>query len=530
MDFSGIADAIRGFRENDRAKRADARANAYLDMEKEAVRQRSERESAALARQKEQDKFQRDVKAFEALPALYRAAHKSVGMANANPYGVKFDETMEAPDQGAADAEVGKFLAGDRAPEMMPPSSTSVPRQLLPSEEGPEQAPEAEAARFASTDSLMDSATTGQPMDLMAQAAANAMGPPTRRIQATYQGQRFDVPEQSDTLGLGPEYDAIYQNLLASGEDEDAARKYVLAEHKTDRTQKSIDARVESQIKAQGSKQEDQQRFLEEMAAQYRLTFEQRKQLAEILNRGRMAAAGATTSPFLPEVVRSVEEGAPLSETAALAAKHNIPSKAYTPLASAVVSNAGKANTAQNQRAELEVTDSKGNPLGTAHNTTQANQLKKQTDQFAQARVRLVELIDDIEKQGSRVLTPEDIQQRLSKAESVNAAMRVYNGLGATDASQALEARITGAIGTPGHGFLMGANADIIKRILHEAEMQHDSRVKTALRSGGGPRLAPALGGPRKQGDGAGMVTIRNKKTGETKQVTREEAQRMGAL
>lgn len=119
-----------------------------------------------------------------------------------------------------------------------------------------------------------------------------------------------------------------------------------------------------------------------------------------------------------------------------------------------------------------------------------------------------MELINDIETNGPRIsgMNPaqlvNDIQERLSKAESVNASMRVFNGLGATDASQKLEARITGAIGTPGHGWLMGANLNVIKRMLHEADARFDAGIKAGLRSGGGRQLAPALGGPRRESEG----------------------------
>lgn len=303
--------------------------------------------------------------------------------------------------------------------------------------------------------------------------------------------------------GIDPKYGRIAQAMIVQGMDPQQVGKIIggAIEHDT--------ARQEAErVKIQD--REDKQIFAEMMKKRYAnepITIADRDRWEAMRARAKAAAAGAgPTAPIVPELIRMAEEGAPLSEITTTAGR--TPQKQYMPAIGQVVRNAAVGERAGEKRAALEVTDSKGNVLGTAHNSQQANTLKKQTDQFAQAKVRLEELIADIDAQGSRVLTPEQIQQRLSKAESVNAAMRVYNGLGATDASQQLEARITGAIGTPGHGFLMGANASIIRRILHEAEMQHDSRVKTALRAGGGRPLAPALGGPRRsKGDQTGGLT-----------------------
>jgi hypothetical protein len=356
--------------------------------------------------------------------------------------------------------------------------------------------------------------------------------PRSKRMFAEFQGQRFEVPEQSDTSGFGEKYDAIYQRALQEpGVTPEEAYRFVAKMAHDDAAEAGKNQRLKDSIGGRDESREEHETFLREMAEKYRLTAEEQARLRREGFAAQRAAAGAApTSPVVPELIRMTEEGAPSSEVYARAAEAKVSPKQFQTPIQNVVKNAATAERAGDKRAGLEVTDETGKVLGMAHNTTQANTLKKQIDQFGQAKVRLHELIQDIESQGSRVLTPEAIQQRLSKAESVNAAMRVYNGLGATDASQQLEARITGAIGTPGHGFLMGANADIIKRILHEAETQHHTRLNTALRAGGGRQLAPSLGGPRGVTQGGDMVTIRNAKTGETKKVTREEARRMGAL
>ena len=87
----------------------------------------------------------------------------------------------------------------------------------------------------------MDKATTGAPLDIMSQAAANSFAAPTRRLSASYQGQRFEVPEQSDTTGLGQEYDEMYQGLLDAGEDPKNARKYVVFDANVNITPEQLD-------------------------------------------------------------------------------------------------------------------------------------------------------------------------------------------------------------------------------------------------------------------------------------------------
>lgn len=134
--------------------------------------------------------------------------------------------------------------------------------------------------------------------------------------------------------------------------------------------------------------------------------------------------------------------------------------------------------------AALEVTDAEGNVRGKAKNTVEARQLNKSEAAFAQLKERTQALIDDIKRTGPRVLDTKEMQRRESLAASVAAAGRVYNGLGATDASQALEQKIVGAMGTPGHGWFMGANLDVVKHTLDEAEKQHTARLNIGLRAG----------------------------------------------
>lgn len=228
------------------------RADQYMQMEKQAIRQRSERESAAVARQKAEDDRKHAIEAYSAMPMLQRAASKSVGMANANPYGVHFDETQTPPDQGPADTAVGGFLANDQPHEQAPAPE----RQLLPNEEGPEQSPDAEAGRFAGPEELMDKATGGAPLDMLSQAAASSFAPPTKKLTASYQGQTFDVPQTSETTGLGEEYDRMFRSLVDAGERDHDALKIVTAQYKSDKTQEHIASRTADQIEARRAEAE----------------------------------------------------------------------------------------------------------------------------------------------------------------------------------------------------------------------------------------------------------------------------------
>src|SRR5262245_39969121 len=83
--------------------RANKRSEAYLDMERDAVRQRAERESAAAARQRSEDERRHAIEAFQARPGLERMARKSVSAANMNPYGFTFEEKSEPPSLAGTD-------------------------------------------------------------------------------------------------------------------------------------------------------------------------------------------------------------------------------------------------------------------------------------------------------------------------------------------------------------------------------------------------------------------------------------------
>lgn len=208
--------------------------------------------------------------------------------------------------------------------------------------------------------------------------------------------------------------------------------------------------------------------------------------------KGGGGGGGGAANAGMAELIKMKEDGRPMSEIAIKAHGLRIPAGGkggYLQMLKETRQSEKSDFAISERMAGLEATDEKGNVLGVWKNPQEARKGNEQNRAFEQAASRLKFLIDDIQKTGTRVLSAQDMQDRLSKGQAVAAAMRVYNGLGATDASQKLEADILGALGAPGHGWLMGANIKGIKHILHEAEQTHDARLKIGLRS------APSGGG-----------------------------------
>src|SRR5688572_14600283 len=72
--------------------RTHARGDAHLRLQQDAMTRSAHRESHEEVRRAEALEHQRAVEAYQALPTLMRAAHRSPEMANANPYGIKFEQ------------------------------------------------------------------------------------------------------------------------------------------------------------------------------------------------------------------------------------------------------------------------------------------------------------------------------------------------------------------------------------------------------------------------------------------------------
>ena len=185
------------------------------------------------------------------------------------------------------------------------------------------------------------------------------------------------------------------------------------------------------------------------------------------------------------------ENGAPNSEIAAAAApggllRKGVNPKVWEPLVATVTRETNQNTRTTERRAGLEATDENGNPVGSGvyKNQQSAAAGNKSEAAFSQLDNRLRALIADVQRTGNRTLNPNDIQKRNSLFAAYTAAARVYNGLGGTDASQRLEHEIAAAAGTPGNGYLMGANPEVLNHLLEEARAQHVARQKIYTRSG----------------------------------------------
>lgn len=356
-------------------------------------------------------------------------------------------------------------------------------------------------------------------------APAQAPAAPRNKLfRAVIGGQQYDVGGQSPSTGLGEKYDALYSRYLQEPGGEKVAFAKTLAAWQAEQTSIAAGERAKE---AAGSREQmagQKEEFTRWLWENFHLTaeqlLEQRKLDRTSRERSARDASGqAPVPPALAQIITDYESGKlqGRGEVLGAAAEKRLPAKMVSSELGGVTRDAAAAERAGEKRAGLEMNDLNGNFFGYAHNTTQANKMKTQTDQMAQALKRLNHAIEDIEANGPRViaLSPSEFadewQKRLSNLESVNAAMRVYNGLGATDASQRLEARITGALGAPGHGWFMGANLDVLKNIRHELEAQHMVRMNTSKRTGPSAdrQLAPVLGGQPRQGEGAPAADVK---------------------
>ena len=288
------------------ANRADERSRAYLDMEQQAVRDRAERESAAVARQREQDKYNRDVAAFTAMPSLQRAALKSVGMANMNPYGVKFEEGQgQAPSlresginvMGGNEqyAEHAKQALSDQPVVEAPPVDQTVGQHS--------GAPTIPVGQYSGTPQLAEEAgepphgptteaTEGESVAPAIAAAQAYIGQPRQRqVFATYKGQRFEVPPQSDTTPFGQKYDSIFQAYLDEGMKPTDAIKLVATEYQKDQAEGGRNTRQTNMLNFRNTNREDQQTFQAGENEKYKETHKGRLELIDEAGKYKVAAS-----------------------------------------------------------------------------------------------------------------------------------------------------------------------------------------------------------------------------------------------
>lgn len=154
----------------------------------------------------------------------------------------------------------------------------------------------------------------------------------------------------------------------------------------------------------------------------------------------------------------------------------------------------GPAVAARQRRAEegLGGTDAEGNKLGTYTNPTTAREGNKAEISYALVKQRLKEVQAHYAKFGARVLNPQEAQNRQSMFTALQAALRPYNELGGTDASQKLEREIQGASGTPEslRDYVLGMNPEIFDRIGAEADFRHKAAQNVRLKPSSRPNRA----------------------------------------
>lgn len=301
------------------------------------------------------------------------------------------------------------------------------------------------------------------------------------------------------TGALGPmgEKYAQISALIARGDIPEAEGKALISALATEasNSQKAAD-------KAKAA--EEQRKFIQQENAKYKnegMTVQDRKDIAEILARAKMAAAGA--GPITPDIAHLVEmkvAGAGDDEIAAAAAemKSHPDVKKFAPLVQNVVKNAAAGERAITKREGMIATDAQGNTLGEWKSPTVALKGNQMIPEYDQVQNRVQELIAHVEKYGERIdLNSQVYKDRVSLAESATAALRPYNKLSSTDASMHAERVILGPTGAFGSGWTLGANLQGLKRIMAEADRQYNARLSTMLKPQGHSTLAPSLGGPK---------------------------------
>jgi len=230
------------------------------------------RESAAMARQRfdeEKATHQRQIEIENAralLPTsdLMRAARTagSPGLANAlgKPYGVTFDQGFEGPD-------INPGTGAQMAPPPNPtPAPAAAPVPQLPggvdTVSGGADAPAAPAV----TAPTEPPAPSGPATPLTA----------ARKLYANFGGNRFEVPEQPETTGLGEKYDAVFKHALDVSGDPTKAFQAVLLMKEKDDAQAASTARATAGIDARQAEsqrthrdvegQDERDRFLADQA------------------------------------------------------------------------------------------------------------------------------------------------------------------------------------------------------------------------------------------------------------------------
>jgi len=159
------------------------------------------------------------------------------------------------------------------------------------------------AENLASVGQQLPSETPETPepqLPLIAQAAMNASGMEPgpvgkRRVYQSYQGSRFELPQQPETSGFGPKYDAVFQRALQTpGVTEEEAWNFTAKMAHDDTTEEGRNTRLSQSLGQRNTNREDQQTFTREENDKYRsegVSIADRDRWEQGRNAARMAAA-----------------------------------------------------------------------------------------------------------------------------------------------------------------------------------------------------------------------------------------------
>lgn len=289
--------------------RAADRADEYAAMERQAMRNSELRQSAEVKRKEEDDKRRQAIEAWAHRDQVFRDARKSPELGNMNPYGYSFDKQQAAaPSLRDSGINVmgGNEQYAQHAARAMLGQPAEQPQAIDPTLGQHSGAPTTPTGNYAGP-----SEETGEPphdataetgegeLSPNALAAQAFLGQPqSKKLFASYQGQRFEVPEETSTTGLGPDADTLYQNFLASGafKTPQDAMKAVLSHTDKGLAETGRTTRSQNQIDARATAREDNQEFIALQNKLYKnepLTNAERERLIALAGKYKVAAAGA---------------------------------------------------------------------------------------------------------------------------------------------------------------------------------------------------------------------------------------------
>jgi hypothetical protein len=422
------------------------------------------------------------------------AAQLAEATASALP---QIHQALAAGDTGSAEAmaQAHGIRMQQRPLAMAPGGAPGAPQ--APAEQGPIPSPEERALSFAGqtgdqAGAAEQAISDDQRMLGERQQYAQALADHPRLVaehqahQAAYQQAKqnpiydIETPYGKTTFDLGAErqHQQAQQQETAGNLAQGLPPQYALraaALIKTGLPPQEVSREIQAQMRTD-----------EDRAARSDLAGGRNQtalQVAALRKRASKGEGGSAAQAGLAELIKMKEDGAADSAIAAKAAELRIPPKVWTGPIKEVVRGAAIGQRVEQKKEALQVTGPNGES-GIAHSVKDAAELNKKNQAFDQMKVRLQAAIDDIKQNGTRVMSDDAIQRRNSLMSSAAAAGRVYNGLGGTDASQRLESEINSAAGTPMHGFIMGANPDVLMHNMQEAERAHETALQVRTKAG----------------------------------------------